>query len=106
MLSSLWSISAAEVASLTQELVRLATADQESGCRGAEALAAEPLFEGLGAALIGEPTSLVPCVAQKGALWVEATFRGQAAHGALPDQGANAVVAAVDFIGRLRQNSP
>src|SRR5436305_3866820 len=88
------------------DLVFCATADQENGCRGAEALAAEPLFEGLGAVLLGEPSSLDLYVAEKGALWMEATFRGATAHAALPEQGTNAVVAAVDFIARLRQNSP
>src|SRR5205085_713777 len=88
------------------DLVFCATSDQENGCRGAEALAAEPLFADLGAVLIGEPSSLDPYVAGKGALWMEATFRGRTAHGAMPDEGINAVVAAVDFVARLRQNSP
>src|SRR5437763_8129319 len=88
------------------DLVFCATADQENGCRGAEALAAEPLFTGLGSVLIREPSALDIYVAEKGALWMEATFRGRTAHAALPEQGTNAVVAAVDFIARLRQNSP
>src|SRR5436190_23618614 len=37
---------------------------------------------------------------------MEAGFRGATAHAALPEQGTNAVIAAVDSIGRLRQNSP
>lgn len=88
------------------DLVLCATSDGENGFRGAEALAKEPLFGGLGGVLIGAPSSLDLYVAQKGALWIEATFRGQTAHAAMPDQGTNAVVAAVDFIARLRQNSP
>jgi succinyl-diaminopimelate desuccinylase len=88
------------------DLVFCATADQENGCRGAEALAAEPLFAGSGGVLIGEPSALDVYVAGKGALWMEAVFAGRTAHAAMAEHGTNAVIAAVDFIARLRQNSP
>jgi succinyl-diaminopimelate desuccinylase len=82
------------------DLVVALTADEERNCLGAEALVEEPLFAGLGAALVAEPTALQLYVAEKGAFWVEATFFGRTAHGSMPHLGANAVAAAADFVLR------
>jgi len=76
------------------------TADEERNCLGAEALVNEPLFEGLGAVIVAEPTALELYVAEKGAFWVEVTFTGKTAHGSMPHLGANAVSAAADFLMR------
>jgi succinyl-diaminopimelate desuccinylase len=87
-------------ARLQGDLVVAVTADEERNCLGAEELVKEPLFEGLGCAIVAEPTSLGLFIAEKGALWVEVTFFGKTAHGSMPGLGANAVAAAADFIVR------
>lgn len=85
---------------LRGDLVVALTADEERNCLGAEALVNEPLFEGLGAVIVAEPTALELYVAEKGAFWVEVTFTGKTAHGSMPHLGANAVSAAADFLMR------
>lgn len=91
---------------LEGDLVFAATSDEENGCSGAEALAREPLFDGIGAALIAEPSRLEPILAEKGACWLEVTFLGKTAHASMPEQGANAVAAAAEFIGRVEREPP
>src|SRR5689334_14008834 len=75
------------------DLVVALTADEERNCLGAEVRVEEPLFDGLGAALVAEPTALGLYIAEKGAFWVEVTFLGRTAHGSMPHLGANAVSA-------------
>ena len=68
------------------------TAGEETGCTGAEDLAARAGVLGrAGALVVAEPTSNYPCVGHKGALRLEAVTRGVTAHGAMPEQGENAV---------------
>jgi succinyl-diaminopimelate desuccinylase len=88
---------------LRGDLVVAITADEERNCLGAEALVREPLFEGMGATLVAEPTSLGLYIAEKGALWAEVEFSGKTAHGSMPHLGANAVQAAADFLVRWEQ---
>ena len=85
---------------LRGDLVVAITADEERNCLGADALVQEPLFEGLGCALVAEPTALGLYVAEKGALWVEPRLQGKTAHGSMPELGANAVAAMADFLMR------
>jgi succinyl-diaminopimelate desuccinylase len=82
------------------DLVVALTADEERNCLGAELLVEEPLFGGLGAALVAEPTALGLYIAEKGAFWVEVTFLGRTAHGSMPHLGANAVAAMAEFLHR------
>lgn len=49
-------------------------------------------------AIVGEPTSLHPVVAHKGINYYEVTFTGEAVHSSVPENGANAISAAADFI--------
>lgn len=85
---------------LRGDVVVAVTADEERNCLGADALIREALFEGLGSAIVAEPTSLELVVAEKGAFWVEVTFTGKTAHGSMPHLGANAVAAMADFLTR------
>ena len=85
------------------DLVVAITADEERNCLGAEELVKESLFEGLGAALVAEPTSLNLYIAEKGAFWMEVTFFGKTAHGSMPHLGANAIAPMVEFLGRWEQ---
>lgn len=49
-------------------------------------------------AIVGEPTSLDPIVAHKGINYYEIDFKGIAVHSSVPENGANAISAAADFI--------
>lgn len=91
---------------LKGDLVVALTADEERNCLGADALVNEPLFEGLGATIVAEPTSLGLFIAEKGAFWVEVTFYGKTAHGSMPSAGANAVTAMADFLMRWERRYP
>jgi succinyl-diaminopimelate desuccinylase len=89
---------------LEGDLVVAVTADEERNCLGADELVKErELFEGLGAALVAEPTSLGLYIAEKGAFWVELEFFGKTAHGSMPRMGANAIGAAAEFLVRWEQ---
>jgi len=88
---------------LAGDLVVALTSDEERFCLGAEALVREPLFEGLGSALVAEPTSLQLFIAEKGGVWVEAVFYGKTAHASMPQMGANAVGAMAEFLYRWEQ---
>lgn len=60
-----------------------------------------PQLPPLDAALVGEPTSLQPCVAQKGLLILYAHAKGQTAHAARAHLGDNAIYAATRDIRRI-----
>lgn len=85
------------------DLVVAITADEERNCLGADELVKEPLFDGLGAVLVAEPTSLNLYVAEKGAFWVEIAIYGKTAHGSMPQMGANAISAMAEFLSRWEQ---
>ncbi len=73
-----------------QPLILLATADEESSMAGARQLAASgrPLGR---AAIIGEPTSLVPVRMHKGIMMESVTVTGRAGHSSIPDLGNSAL---------------
>ena len=54
-----------------------------------------------GALVVGEPTGNAPLIGHKGALWLQAAFRGVTAHGSMPEQGDNAVYKAARGVLRL-----
>jgi acetylornithine deacetylase len=58
----------------------------------------QPTLPPFDAAVVGEPTGLVPVCAQKGLLALEVTARGRQAHAARPEEGRNAVVRAARAI--------
>jgi succinyl-diaminopimelate desuccinylase len=93
-------------AALAGDLVVAVTADEERNCLGAEELVREPLFDGLGAVIVAEPSSLGIYVAEKGAFWVEVTFYGKTAHGSMPHLGANALAAMADFLSHWEARYP
>ena len=57
-----------------------------------------PDLPGLTAAVIGEPTGLVPCVAQKGLLILKIHAHGTAAHAGRPHLGRNAILQAMSAL--------
>lgn len=83
------------------EIVLVITAGEETGCAGARAIVDAKVLETAGALIVGEPTSNVPYVGHKGALWLKATADGITAHGSMPDKGDNAVYRAARAVSRL-----
>ena len=71
------------------ELIVALTADEEHASLGMEAL----IHSGIraDAAVVCEPTGLAIMPAHKGFVWVEAAFRGRAAHGSRPEVGVDAI---------------
>ncbi len=80
-------------------LVVALTADEEHASLGMEALVDSGVRAD--AAVVCEPTSLAVMPAHKGFVWVEATFRGRAAHGSRPDVGVDAIEHAGRYLTAL-----
>ena len=72
-------------------LAMLATADEESGCSGAENVAAAGALEGIKYGVCAEPTSLQVLVGEKGLFWFKVIAEGKSAHGSRPEEGINAI---------------
>ena len=95
--------------SLKQPLILLATADEESSMNGARALA-KAGYPRARAAIIGEPTSLVPVRMHKGIMMEAVRVKGRAGHSSNPALGNSALEAMhtvmgdlVDYRQQLRQ---
>lgn len=74
------------------------TACEEVGTDDNGLLALRPHLPPLHGALVGEPTSMQPIIAQKGLLILRATARGKSAHAARAHLGVNAIsIAAADI---------
>ena len=83
-------------------LVLVFTVGEETGCDGARYLAGlAGVLPKAGALLVGEPTGNVPLIGHKGALWLNASFTGVTAHGAMPELGDNAVLKAARGVSRI-----
>ena len=87
-------------APLRQPLIILATADEESSMNGARALAAAG-YPRARAAIIGEPTSLVPVHMHKGIMMESVRVTGRAGHSSNPELGNSALEAMHAVIGDL-----
>lgn len=83
-------------------LVMLATSDEESGCSGAEAVAASGQLEGVKYGVCAEPTSLGILVGEKGMFWSRIVAKGKSAHGSRPEEGVNAITVCMDAIKILK----
>ena len=94
------------------ELWFVGLAGEEYGQEGARALVAGGFQANL--AVVGEPTRLQVVTAHKGDLWLTLQTRGQAAHGARPELGRNAILEMAravmalegDYAAQLRQRRP
>lgn len=83
------------------ELIVQAVADEEDGSQlGAEHLLNLGLLQADGA-IVSEPTSCAPSLAQLGNAWAEITVVGRAAHAGHPDRGQDAFRAATHYIAVL-----
>ena len=85
---------------LKQPLVILATADEESSMDGARALAAAG-YPKARAAIIGEPTGLVPVRMHKGIMMESVRVTGRAGHSSNPALGNSALDAMHAVMGEL-----
>ena len=81
-------------------IIYAATAEEEISGTGGISLVL-PLLPPITAAIVGEPTSLQPAVAEKGLIVIDATAHGTAGHAAR-NNGKNAIYEAVDDINWLR----
>ena len=92
---------AREVAERDGEVMLLFTVDEEYLKRGV----AHAVASGLNAtaAIVGEPTSLRPIVAHKGAVRFRIVTHGRAAHTSKPENGDNAIHQMVEVIDWLRE---
>lgn len=80
------------------------TGGEELGCLGAAALCAEHgLLPKAHALLISEPTSNLPLVGHRGAVWVDLVASGRSCHGSTPELGVNAVHLLTDALVRVRR---
>ena len=83
-----------------QVLVALTACEETGGgYNGLEAL--RPHLPPLRATLVGEPTEMRPCVAQKGLLILNATAHGRTAHAARAHLGDNAILRAARDVQKL-----
>ncbi|MBN7799028.1 acetylornithine deacetylase [Parahaliea mediterranea] len=85
---------------LRQPLIVLATADEESSMNGARALATAGRPRAR-AAIIGEPTSLVPVRMHKGIMMEAVRITGQSGHSSNPALGNSALEAMHEVLGDL-----
>lgn len=66
------------------------TSEEEIGALGAAALADEGLLPPVSDLVVAEPTDLLPRNGHRGALWLDLTAHGTAAHGSTPHLGRSA----------------
>lgn len=78
------------------------TAGEEPGCHGAKHLADTNYDMGQASAIIvGEPTSNVPAIGHKGALYLKVSASGKTAHSSMPELGVNAIYKAARAITKI-----
>jgi len=83
-------------------LVLVITGGEETGLEGARYLAKHPAALGkAGAMIVAEPSSNLPVAGHRGVLWLKATTRGVTAHGAMPEQGVNAIYKAARAVAKM-----
>lgn len=85
---------------LKKPLYILATADEETTMAGARFFANTGTIKP-DAAIIGEPTNLVPVVMHKGHMSHKISIKGQAGHSSKPASGVNAIEIMYQVIGEL-----
>jgi acetylornithine deacetylase/succinyl-diaminopimelate desuccinylase-like protein len=109
MLSALCELANAKSRPLETEIIFAGLVDEEHAQAGSRALAKSKFKADL--SIVGEPTKLQVVTAHKGSLWLELETRGNAAHGATPQFGKNAIhemsrivdLLETDYAARLRK---
>ncbi len=108
MFSALCELANSKSRPLETEIIFAGLIDEEHAQAGSRALAKKFRPD---LAIVGEPTKLQVVTAHKGSLWLELETRGQAAHGATPHLGKNAIhemarivdLLETDYAARLRK---
>jgi succinyl-diaminopimelate desuccinylase len=78
------------------------TAAEEPGCHGALHLVETGYNLGkAGAIIVGEPTSNMPAIGHKGALYLSVSASGKTAHSSMPELGDNAIYKAARAITKI-----
>ncbi len=90
---------------LSGDLIVLATVDEENNGLGARTYVESGGMRGVGAIVIGEPTSLDLVSAHRGLLWLELTTTGKPAHGAMPERGINAILPLAAMLSQLHTHT-
>jgi succinyl-diaminopimelate desuccinylase len=78
------------------------SAGEEMGCMGVQQLVKS--YKKLGkarAVIVGEPTSNMPAIGHKGALYLKASIKGKTAHSSMPELGVNAIYKAARCISKI-----
>jgi acetylornithine deacetylase len=88
-----------EAAARDLNVVVAAVADEEHASLGIQDVLASGLRAD--AAIVTEPTHGEVVVAHKGFVWTEIAVAGRAAHGSMPEQGVDAIVAAAPVLARI-----
>jgi len=86
---------------LAGDLLLAFTSGEETGSRGARALARSGKLNGAAGVVIGEPTGNNVGIAEKGGIWLDVTISGRTAHASLPHLGANAVAGLAEVLTLL-----
>jgi len=81
-------------------ILHLVSDEESHGHQGADFLTQRGGIQGE-AALVGEPTDLLPVIAHKGALWIKISTFGRSAHSAKPHRGVNAIEKMAKLVDRL-----
>ena len=89
MLSAVMELAGSKNRPAQTQIVFAGLIDEEHAQVGSRALVAGGFKADL--AIVGEPTRLQVVTAHKGSLWLQLTAHGQAAHGATPHLGQNAI---------------
>jgi len=88
---------------LSSEVLLLISAEEEvSGKKGVEAVL--PNLQSIKFAIVGEPTGMLPAVAERGLMVIDGIARGRSGHAAR-DEGINAIYIALEDIRKIREIS-
>ncbi|MFL9945825.1 M20 family metallopeptidase [Paraburkholderia agricolaris] len=95
--------------SLQGDLILAFSAAENSSCLGAKHMLDSGVLKDAGALLISEPTSLDVFTAEKGALWLRATAKGEYGHNAFSEDRSgdrgSAILRMAEFLCRVRDLS-
>jgi succinyl-diaminopimelate desuccinylase len=89
---------------LQGDLIVLGTADEEVDQIGAKAFRDRGGLTNVASIVIGEPTNLKLVTAHRGALWLKLSTAGRSAHGAMPEQGINAINHMSALVAKLSEH--
>jgi succinyl-diaminopimelate desuccinylase len=91
---------------LQQRLFFAATAEEETGLKGAEQYVESGKIKNITHVLIAEPTDLVPNNMEKGIIWANILASGKQAHASRPDLGYNAIEGLASLLPKLYEAIP